>query len=150
MYRIIVILGKVTSQGTAVEVRLAMQAADRRWGTISQYGILTGVLNLTSLFSAFSLFLCHRFPNFRQHPWRCPLLSWVIFFVELVHWNNIPIVLVYVSFFIYFFNGGVGSPANYIQGDKILSVFSFYWAKTNQTVPLQNCSANGIFRPNWG
>ena len=58
--------------------------------------------------------------------------------------------MVYANFFIYFFNGWVGSPAKYILGDKTVYVLSFDWAKIFRSVPLQNCSAIGIFFLNRG
>ena len=65
-----VLLEKVPSQGTAVELWLATRTVDERGRTLAQYRIF----NLTSLFSDFYLLLRHPFPIFGQHFWRCPLL----------------------------------------------------------------------------
>ena len=75
----------------------------------------------------------HPFPTFRQHLWRCPLLSPEILFVD-----NCFIEIEYRSFiftfnFISIFYGCLCYPDNNILGGGIMSVLSFEWEKS---VPL--------------
>ena len=83
----------ITFSGTVVEVRLATRAADWRRRAIAQYGIFQFDIIVFCFFPAFTSLFSYFQSEFMASS---PAVSRTFLFGELVHRNNIPIVIVYV------------------------------------------------------